>query len=78
MPTHTGHKQTEQTSLNYQKRRNISRKFQQVEVDISMTMQDPLKQVKVTEVAFMTVQMMILITFCPTLTIFEVSPDVQL
>jgi hypothetical protein len=87
MPTLPAYKETKQTSLSYQKRRNISRKstvemdfskhntVKRVEMDFSMTMQEPVEQVKATDVVIMTVLMMIQITLCPTTV--EVSLQVQ-
>ena len=81
--------ETKQLSLSYQKRPNISMKstveisfskhktLKQVETDSSMTTQEPFEQVKATEVVILTVLTMIQITFCPKLTTFEVSPQVQ-
>ena len=47
-----------------------------VEMDFSMTTQEPVEQVKATEVVIMTVLTMIQTTFCPTLTMVEVSLQV--
>jgi hypothetical protein len=77
MPTHHVYMETKQTSLNYQKRQNMSRKLKRVEMDCSMTTQEPVEQVKATEVVIMTVLTMIQITICPTLTTVEVSLQVQ-
>ena len=75
MPMHHVYKETKQTSLNYQKRRNMSRKLKWVEMDFSMTAQEPVEQVKATEVVIMTVLTMIQPTICPTT--IEVSLQVQ-
>jgi hypothetical protein len=56
---------------------DVSRKLKPVEMDFSMTTQEPVEQVKATEVVIMTVLMMIQITICPTLTTVEVSLQVQ-
>jgi hypothetical protein len=89
MPTLTAYKETKQTSLSYQKRRNISRKSTvemdfskqktmiRVAMDCSMTTQEPVEQVKATEVVIMTGLTMIQTTICPTLTTVEVSLQVQ-
>jgi len=77
MPTHHVYTETKQTSLNYQKRRNMSRKLKRVEMDFSMTTQESVELVKATEVVIMTVLTMIQTTFCPTLTIVEVPLQVQ-
>jgi hypothetical protein len=53
------------------------RKLKWVEIDFSMTTQEPVEQVKATEAVIMTVLMMIQTTFCPTLTIIEVPLQVQ-
>jgi hypothetical protein len=50
----------------------MSRKLKQVEMDSSITKQEPVEQVKATEVVIMTVMMMIQTTFCPKLTIVKV------
>jgi hypothetical protein len=55
----------------------MSRKLKWVEMDFSITTQEPVEQVKATEVVIMTVLMMIQITICPTLTTVEVSLQVQ-
>ena len=46
-------------------------------MDYSMTTQEPVEQVKATEVVIMTLVTMIVTTFCPTLTIVEVPVQVQ-
>jgi hypothetical protein len=46
-------------------------------MDFSMTTQEPVEQVKATEVVMMTVLRIIQTTFCPTLTIIEVPLPVQ-
>ena len=83
------YEETKQTSLSYQKKRNVSRKstveidfskdktMKRVEMDFSMTTQETVEQVKATEVVIMTVLTMIQITICPTLTTVEVSLQVQ-
>ena len=77
--------ETKQTSLSYQKRRNISRKstveidfpkhitMKRVEMDFSMTTQEPVEQVKAMEMVIMTVLTMIQTTIRPTLTTVKVS-----
>jgi hypothetical protein len=75
MPTHHVYRETKQTSLNYQKRRNMSRKLNWVEMDFYITTQEPVEQVKATEVVIMTVLTMIQNTICPTTV--EVSLQVQ-
>jgi len=77
MPTHHAYTETKQTSLSYQKRQNISRKLKRVEMDFSMTTQEPVEQVKAMEVVIMTVLTMIQITICLTLPTVEVSLQVQ-
>ena len=77
MPTHHVYMETKQTSLNYQKRQNISRKLKRAGMDFSMTTQEPVKQVKPTEVVIMTVPTMIQTTFCLTPTIVKVPLQVQ-
>jgi hypothetical protein len=77
MPTHHAYTETKQTSLSYQKRQNMSRKLKWVEMDFFMTTQEPVEQVKVTEVVIMTVLTMIQTTICPRLTTVEVSLQVQ-
>ena len=77
MPTHHAYTETKQTSLSYQKRQNMLRKLKRVEMDFSMTTQEPLEQVKATEVVIMTVLTIIQITICPMLTTVEVSLQVQ-
>jgi hypothetical protein len=47
-----------------------------MEMDFSMTMQEPVEQVKATEVVIMTVLTMIQTTICPTLSTVEVSLQV--
>ena len=54
----------------------MSRKLKRVEMDFSMTTQEPVEQVKATEVVIMTVLTMIQTTICPTLTIIEVPLQV--
>jgi hypothetical protein len=75
MPTHHVYMETKQTSLSYQKRQNILRKLKRMEMDFSMTMQEPLEQVKAMEVEIMTVLAMIQTTIC--LTNVEVALQVQ-
>jgi len=65
MATHYVYTETKRTSLNYQKRWNMSRKLKRVEMDFSMTMPEPVEQVKAMEVVIMTVRMMIQTTFYP-------------
>ena len=77
MPTDHVYTETKQTSLNYQKRRNMSRKLKRVAMHFSFTMQEPVKQVKVMEVVIKSVLTIIQTTFCPTLTRVEVSLQVQ-
>jgi hypothetical protein len=77
MPTHHAYTETNQTSLSYQKRQNMSRKLKLVEMDFSMTTQEPVEKVEATEVVIMTVLKMIQITIHPTLTTVEVSLQVQ-
>jgi hypothetical protein len=89
IPMLHAYEETKQTSLSYQKKRNVSRKstveidfskdktMKRVEMDISMTMQEPVEQVNATEVVIMTVLTMIQITICPTLTTIEVSLQAQ-
>jgi hypothetical protein len=77
MPTHHAYMETKQTSLSYQKRQNMLRKLKRVEMDFSMTTQEPVEQVKATEVVIMTVLTMRQTTFCTTLTIVEVSLQVK-
>jgi hypothetical protein len=77
MPTHHVYTETKQTSLNYQKRQNMSRKLKRVEMDFSMTMQETGEYVKAMEIVIMTVLTMIQITICPTLTTVEVSLQVE-
>jgi hypothetical protein len=67
--------ETKQTSLNYQKKPNISRKLKRVEIYFSMTTQEPVQQEKATEVLIMTGLTMIQTTICPTTA--EVSLHVQ-
>jgi len=88
-PTLHAYKETKQTSLSYQKRRNISRKstvemdfskhktMKRVEMDFSMTTQEPVEQVKAMQMVIMTVLTMIQTTICPTLTTVEVSLQEQ-
>jgi hypothetical protein len=59
MPMQDVSTETKQTSLNYQKRQNMSRKLKRVEMDFSMTMEEPVEQVKAMEVVIMTVLTMI-------------------
>jgi hypothetical protein len=75
MPTHHAYTETKQTSLSYQKRQNMLKKLNRVEMDFSMTTQEPVEQVKATEVVIMTVLTMIQTTICPTTV--EVSLQVQ-
>jgi hypothetical protein len=77
MTMHHVYPDTKQTSLNYQRRRNRSRKFKRVEIDFAITTQEPVEQVKATEVVIMTERTMIQTTFCPTLTIVKVPLQVQ-
>jgi len=89
MPTLHAYMETKQISLSYQKTWNISRKstvemdfsqhkpFEWVEMDFSMTTQEPVKQAKATEVVIMTVLTIIQITICPMLTTIEVCLQVQ-
>jgi hypothetical protein len=89
MPTLHAYKETKQTSLSYQKRRNISWKLtvemnfsklktmKRVETDFSMTTQEPVELVTATEVVIITVLRIIQTTICPTLTSIEVSLQVQ-
>jgi hypothetical protein len=76
MPTHHTYTETKQTFLSYQKGQNISRKLKRVEMDCSMTTEEPVEQVKATEVVIMTVLTMIQTRICPTTV--EVSLQVQL
>jgi len=75
MPTHHAYTETKQTSLSYQTRQNMSRKLKRVEMDFSMTMQEPVEQVKATEVVIMTVLTIMQTTICPT--IVEISLQVK-
>ena len=89
MPMLHAYKETQQTSLSYQKRRNISRKstvemyfskhktMKLVEMDFSMTMQEPVEQVKAMEMVIMTVLTMMQTTICLTLTTVKVSLQEQ-
>jgi hypothetical protein len=77
MPTHNVYTETEHTSLNYQMSQNMARKLKQVEMDFSITTQEPVEQVKATEEVIITVPTMIQTTFCPTLTIVKVPLHVQ-
>jgi len=78
MHTHHVHMETKQTSLSYQKRQNMLRKLKWLEMDFTMTTQEPVEQVKATEVVIMAVRMMEQTTFCRTLSMDEVplSPGV--
>ena len=51
--------------------------MKRVEMDFSMTTQEPVEQVKAMEVVIMTVLTMIQITICLTLPTVEVSLQVQ-
>jgi len=53
------------------------RKLKRVEMDFSMTTQEPIEQVKAMEVVFMTLLMMIQTTICRTLTTVKVSLQVE-
>jgi len=89
IPTLHVYLETIETSLSYQKKDDISRKLavemdfskhktmNRVEMDVSMTTEEQVHQVKATEVVIMTVLTMIPITICPTLTTVEVSLQVQ-
>jgi hypothetical protein len=89
MPTLLVYPETTQISLSYQMRLNISRKLavqmefskhktmKQMDMDLSMAMQETVDHVKATEVVIMTVLTMIQITICPTLTTVEVSLQVE-
>jgi hypothetical protein len=89
MPTLHAYKETKQTALRYQERRNVSRKstvamgfskhktINWMETDFSMTTQEPVEQVNAIEVVIMIVLTMIQTTICPTLTTFDVSPKEQ-
>jgi len=57
--------------------RNMLRKLKRVEMDFSMAKQEPVEQVKATEVVIMTVRTRIQTPFCPTLAIVEVPLHVQ-
>jgi hypothetical protein len=54
MPTHHVPTETKVISLNHQKRLNMLRKLNRVEMDFCMTTQDPVEQVKASEVVIMT------------------------
>ena len=56
----------------------MSRKLKRVEMDFSMTTQEPVAQVKATEVVITTVLTLIQTTFCPTLTIVKVPLQVHM
>jgi plastocyanin domain-containing protein len=73
MPMHHVYMETKQTSLNYEKRWNISSKSKQVEMNFSMTTVERLEQVQAMEVVILSVKTMIQTTFCPMMTIVEVS-----
>jgi hypothetical protein len=73
---HHVYTETKQTSSNYQKRWSMSRKLNRVEMDYSMTTQEPVEQVNATEVVIITVLTVIQTTFCLTLTIVEVPLQV--
>ena len=77
MPTHHVYTETKQPSLNYQKRQSMFRKLKQLEKEFSMITQEPVEQVKATEVVIMTVLMIIQTTFCPTLKIVGIPLQVQ-
>jgi hypothetical protein len=51
----------------------MSRKLKQMEMDISMTTQEPVEQVKIMEVKILTVLTMIQTTICLTLITVEVA-----
>jgi hypothetical protein len=55
----------------------LLRKLKQIEMDILMTTQEPVKQVKATEVVIMNVVTMRHTTYYPTLPIVEVPLQVQ-
>jgi hypothetical protein len=54
----------------------MSRKLTRLEMDLSMTTQERVKQVKATEVVIMAVLMIIQTTFCLRLTIVKVPQQV--
>jgi len=76
MLTHHVYKETKQTSWNIQKRRNMSGRLKQEEVDFSVATKEPVEQVKAREVVIMTVLTMLQTSFCLTLLIVEVSLQV--
>jgi hypothetical protein len=55
----------------------MSKKLKRVEMDFSMTTQEPVQQVKAMEVVIMTVLTSIQTTLCPTLTVIEVPLQVR-
>jgi hypothetical protein len=64
--------ETKQTSLSNQKRQNMTMKLQRVEMNISMTTQEPVEQVNTTEVVIITVLLSIQTTICMSLTTINV------
>jgi hypothetical protein len=72
MPTHHAYMETKQTSLSNQKRQNMTMKLQRVEMNISMTTQEPVEQVNTTEVVIITVLLSIQTTICMSLTTINV------
>ena len=78
MPMQHAYMGTTQISLSYQKRQNMVRKLKQVQMNIAITTEKPVKQVMDTELMIITVLMMIQTTICHTLTTGEVSLQVPM
>jgi len=77
MPPYHVYMETKQTSLSYQKRQNMWRKWKRVEIEFSITTQEPVGQVKAMELVIMTELTMIKTAICPTLIAVEVSLQVH-
>ena len=69
LPEETEYIQKSTVEMDFSKHNTVK----QVEMDFSITMQEPVEQVKAMEVVIMTVLTMIQITICPTLTTVKVS-----
>jgi len=76
IPSHHAYMETKQTSSSHQNRQIMSRKLKRVETDFSMTTQEPVTQVKATDVVIITVLTMIPTTI--RLMTVEVSLHIQL
>jgi len=78
MHTHYVYTQTYQASLSFQNRQNMARPMKWVEMEFSMTGQEPIELVMAIELVIMTGFTTTPSTICPTLTTVEVSFKIKM